>query len=74
MLQYTVIKNHMQNAIGTYDSFGMAVSDNGLIIKVFEDLTFIKDEIDALVDLCNNEQVELVHIDDVVENFLLYGV
>lgn len=75
MLNYHIFKTHVESyLLGTYDSYGLIVQENDIELRVIPDLTCDYKSITKLAALCNDEQVEAVHIDDIIENFLLFGV
>lgn len=75
MLYYHTFKMHIESSLlGIYDSYGLVIEEDNVEIRVIPDLTCDFNSITKLADICNSEQVELVHIDDIVENFLLFGV
>lgn len=75
MLYYHTFKMHVENSLlGIYDSYGLIVEEDNVEIRVIPDLTCDFNSITKLAELCTKEQVEPVHIDDIIENFLAFGV
>lgn len=75
MLYYRTFKMHIENSLlGIYDSYGLIIEEDNVEIRVIPDLTCDFNSITELAELCTKEQVELVHIDDIIENFLAFGV
>ena len=72
MVTYDLIEEHIVNDYcGEYSSYGIAVISNGIEIRRISDISTNFEDIEKLVRLCNQASVELVHIDSIVENFLL---
>ncbi|MGN0517439.1 MAG: DUF6514 family protein [Acutalibacteraceae bacterium] len=75
MVTYDLIKEHIINDYcGEYDSYGIAVISDGTELRRISDISTDFEDIEELVRLCNKVSVELVHIDSIVENFLLGDV
>ena len=54
-----------------YTVYGITALDNfGNMLKKFEDIFFNKDNAEEFVKLCNEEKLELIHLQDVVEDAL----
>ena len=50
-----------------YTVYGITAIDNfGNILKTFEDIFFSKQKAEEFVKLCNEEKLELIHLQDVV--------
>lgn len=47
-----------------------AVSSTGIVLQSFPDIFFSKHKVEHLVDLCNKDKLDLVHLLDVVEDAL----
>lgn len=55
-----------------YTVYGITAIDNfGNILKTFEDIFFSKQKAEEFVKLCNEEKLELIHLQDVVEDALV---
>lgn len=48
-----------------------AVADSGEIYEIYEDIYATEKEAQQLVDLCNKNQVSLLHMKDVIEDMLI---
>ena len=67
---YSVICEEMISEEGReYTAYGIRAEskDNALVIS---DISTEKEEINTLVELCNREELDIIHIYDVVEDFL----
>lgn len=54
-----------------YTVYGITALDNfGNMLKSFEDIFFSKQKAEEFVELCNDEKLELIHLQDVVEDVL----
>ena len=54
-----------------YTVYGITALDNfGNMLKTFEDIFFDKNKAQKFVKLCNEEKLELIHLQDVVEDAL----
>ena len=54
-----------------YTVYGITALDNfGNMLKTFKDIFFDKNKAEEFVKLCNEEKLELVHLQDVVEDVL----
>ena len=75
MVTYDLVEDHIINDYcGEYDSYGIVVISDGTELKRISDISTDHEKIEKLVRLCNEVAVELVHIDSIVENFLLNDV
>lgn len=55
-----------------YTVYGITALDNfGNMLKTFEDIFFNKDKAEEFVELCNEEKLELIHLQHVVEDALI---
>ncbi|MCH5297576.1 MAG: hypothetical protein J1E85_07890 [Ruminococcus sp.] len=54
----------------TYKEFGIDAFENGLLIKSVEGITDIFDDITQLKDMCNELEIEICHLDDIIEDYL----
>lgn len=54
-----------------YTVYGITALDNfGNVLNTFEDIFFSKQKAEEFVELCNDEKLELIHLQDVVEDVL----
>ncbi len=70
----TLVRREDMTQMKTY---GIQLSDeNGAVMKYSPSLFFNREKAERLVQLCNSEQVEAVHFEDVVDNALgeEYGI
>ena len=54
----------------TYGISAEDTSSRGLPIVCIQDITSDKNSLEHLVDLCNRKNLSLIHLNDVVEDFL----
>lgn len=75
MVTYDLIEEHIINDYcGEYDSYGIAIISDDTELRRISDISTNLEDLERLVRLCNKLSVELVHIDSIVENFLLGDV
>ena len=54
-----------------YTVYGITALDSfGNVLNTFEDIFFNKQKAEEFVELCNDEKLELIHLQDVVEDAL----
>ena len=54
-----------------YTVYGITALDSfGNMLKTFEDIFFDKNKAEEFVKLCNEEKLQLIHLQDVVEDVL----
>lgn len=54
-----------------YTVYGITSLDSfGNVLNTFEDIFFSKQKAEEFVELCNDEKLELIHLQDVVEDVL----
>ena len=72
--KYIVVQNTYKNGNATRISFGIAAIEeyDGVttILESISDLSSNLKSIERLVDICNNLQLDLIHLRDVVNDFL----
>lgn len=56
--------------IGFYEAYGISVFKNGGITRIIRDISLDRDKVEALVDRFNDEQPDIDHLDQVIEEFL----
>ncbi len=72
MTKYKVIKEKIINENGEkYISYGIAAYENKREVARISDITPSRSELVRLVGKCNKNQAELVHLHDIIEDFLL---
>lgn len=49
---------------------GIVAKDNGICVRVLDDICDNKIDILSLVDMCNELEIELCQIDDIIEDYL----
>ena len=71
--KYVLTETTYHNGKHTRTSYGIAVIsdyDNITVLCSVEDITDEQAEIAKLVELCNEEKLEIEHLQNVVEDFL----
>lgn len=54
-----------------YTTYGISAINNiNNVLKTFPHIFFSKDKAEEFVELCNDEKLELIHLQDVVEDAL----
>lgn len=72
MFQYRLFNETLNSSeIGEYKATGIMVLDENEneLIKM-SDVSTNEDDVKKVVDLCNQEQVEPIHLYDILEDFL----
>lgn len=70
MIQYQLVKEAV-SANGTqYDTYGITVLVDGEPLSTIGDLSVDPAAVKRLIDLCNREELDPIHLDEVIENFL----
>lgn len=72
MFQYRLFNETLNSSeIGEYKTTGIMVLDENEneLIKM-SDVSTNEDDVKKVVDLCNQEQVEPIHLYDILEDFL----
>ena len=73
MLTYKLRKDNLfHQDIGNYTSYGIDVVDemSGLSIYFILDISTEKKPLENLISLCNKLRLDIIHLNDVVEDFL----
>ena len=71
--KYVLTETTYHNGKHTRTSYGIAVistEDNVTVLCSVEDITDKQAEIAKLIELCNEEKLEIEHLQNVVEDFL----
>lgn len=61
-----------QQDTGDYTSYGIDVfnSQSNVLIRSIPDISLEKELLKNLISLCNDLQLDIIHLDDVVDDFL----
>ena len=71
MYQYRIVKEKVDHPdIGRFATYGVAVYKNGTLIHLQHDVSVEPEEVERLVALCNADQVEPIHLEDVIDNII----
>lgn len=69
MLEYKVVPcTAIHPDVGSFASFGLEVYEDGALIHTQSDVSVERDVVNRIARLCNEEQVEPVHLRDVVQD------
>ena len=71
--KYVLTETTYHNGEHTRTSYGIAVistEDNVTVISSIEDISDDREELANLVELCNEEKLEIEHLQNVVDDFL----
>ena len=73
MVRYSSIKEMLTcEELGSYEAFGIRVCENGKISVTLHDVFPTESEAKAIVDVFNREQLEITHLEQVIEGYLQY--
>lgn len=73
MIFYKIRQDQLKDEdIGRYISYGIDVVENEAVLRSVKDITTDEARLSGLVDLCNKLQLSPVHLDDVIEDFLVF--
>ena len=71
MIVYCVRRDQLRDEdIGWYISFGIDIVEDGKPLRVIKDVSPNEKELRKLVSLLNKLQPSLIHIDDIIEDFI----
>ena len=59
--------------IGEYDTFGINVFDGNKKIKTLHDVFLNEDDARRCVSLFNEEQLDVIHLEQIVDEYLQFG-
>ena len=62
------------NETGVYTSYGIKASDDSGSAIVIDDLFSDRSEAQKCADIFNKHQLELIHLDQMIEDCLKYGL
>lgn len=66
MVTYKI--NYFKN--DTHSEFGIDAFEDGLLIKSVGGITDVFSDITRLRDMCNELEIEICHLDDIIEDYL----
>jgi len=64
------VSNTFVNEIGAIKCFGIKLTNNGSTIKSIDDLTTKKSAVEELINTLNREQLDPIHFDEIIEDYL----
>lgn len=74
MVSYSVEKEHHSDGeIGDYISYGIIASENGKTLAEVNDVFTDHSEAECFASLITSSGLSLIHLEQVVEEFLLYN-
>ena len=68
---YDIISHCSQVNGAAVTEYGMAIYRRGVLFRVIEDLSTDYGATQKLIDILNEENPDIVHIDDIVEDFCI---
>ena len=72
MKEYRLFAQSMYDrVVGHYETFGVSVFEDGVMIRIVRDVSPDRKRVEALVSEFNREHLEPVHLDQAIEDFLL---
>ncbi len=69
-MKYQIIECSVELDGINYTSYGIGYVSAGTLLFVIKDLTLNRARVEKFVSLCNDLQLDPIHIDDAVEDFL----
>ena len=74
MVRYEIKKEIIHNdVLGRYVSYGLYARDDSGNKVMMCDIFQNKEEAEKYISLFNDEQLEIVHLEQVIEDYLRYG-
>ena len=68
---YEVIREELHSdELGDYVTYGIQMSAENNVLKMISDVSTNREYVKELVQRCNSEQLDPIHIDDVVSDFI----
>lgn len=56
--------------LGSYKTYGIVVKKNNIIFRAVHDISDCKDKIVNIIELCNDNQLSPIHLNELIDNFL----
>ena len=66
----TVREKRNSDELGSYVTYGIIIYKNKKLLKYISDVSNIKRDVQDLVRRCNEEQLDPIHIEEVVDDYL----
>ena len=73
-MRYVVFPHRVKIEKNTFKTYGIIVVDKFLPVRIMKDISTDYKIICKLVKKLNNGKVEFVHIDDIIEDFIIENV
>lgn len=71
-MRYKIMKEDADIEGRTYTSCSIAVMDGDECLRIIHDVFLDEQEAEEFVGLCNRLEVSVIHIDDVIQDFIGY--
>lgn len=73
MIRYSTMQETIEDdENGSYLSFGLKAQDERSVL-VFHDVFLEQSEAERCVDVFNKEQLDMIHLEQVIDDYLRYG-
>ena len=72
-IKYSIVESIFSSGTSSNITYGIAAHNTThpeTVIACISDIASDKKSIECLVDLCNREKLSLIHLNDIVEDFL----
>lgn len=70
MIEYSLFEETLTLDRTTYLSYGVAIFEDDIIIRKINDVSVDYISVNKLIALCNDEQLEPIHIDEIIDDYL----
>ncbi len=74
MITYKVIAEHLRNSeFLEYDAYGICayIEESGTVVASFSDVFTEREKAEELVNLCNINKLDPIHLRDVIEDMIV---
>lgn len=71
--RYVPVQETVTNELGTYVTYGISVRTVEEEIAFVSDVSTDRDELQAFAERCTQQQLDPLHLPDVIEDFLATG-
>lgn len=70
-MEYALISHKSKINGISLTEYGMAIYKCGILFRIIEDISTNRLATEQLIDILNSEKPDLIHIDDIVEDFCI---
>ena len=71
MTEYKLfLQKEYDRTVGFYDSYGISVFENGVLTRIVRDISLDRKAVERMIYVFNEEQLDTVHLNQAVEEFL----